>query len=403
MTDASYKLLHRDGAPDWRTQMLKLLLRQLHHGRLTIVRPDGLTVSHGRAHDGPDAVLVLHRWRAVRRFVLAGDVGFGESFVAGDWSSPDLAALIELFASNDEALRKTVSGFAVTRLANRLRHAVNSNTRRGSRRNILAHYDLGNRFYAQWLDRGMTYSSALYTDRAPMLETAQDEKLNAIVAALDLRGGERVAEIGCGWGGLAERLAREGCHVTAVTLSPAQLAYARQRIADAGLSDRVDVVLRDYRDLDGRFDRVVSIEMIEAVGYTFLPTFFERIRALLAPDGAAVLQAITIANHRFDFYRRSPDFIQRHVFPGGLLPSPLLMQTLSRQAGLSMTEQMRFGASYALTLAEWARRFHVKWPDIEKLGFDARFQRLWTYYLAYCEGGFRSGAIDVGLYRLAIA
>lgn len=403
MTDASCNLPRRESVPDWRGHVMKLLLRQLRHGRLTIIRPDGRTVSHGRTTDGPDAVLVLHRWRAVRRFLLGGDVGFGESFVAGDWSSPDLASLIELFASNDEALRKTVSGFAVTRLANRLRHAINRNTRRGSRRNILAHYDLGNHFYAHWLDRGMTYSSALFSDRSPTLETAQDEKLDAIVAALGLRGGERVVEIGCGWGGLAERLAREGCHVTAITLSPSQLAYARQRIADAGLSDRVEVVLKDYRDLDGCFDRVVSIEMIEAVGYTFLPTFFQRIRSLLAPGGSAVLQAITIADHRFDFYRRSPDFIQRHVFPGGLLPSPRLMQTLSSQAGLSMIEHMRFGASYALTLAEWAKRFQMTWPDIEKLGFDERFQRLWIYYLAYCEGGFRSNAIDVGLYRLSQA
>lgn len=404
MTDTSCDLgRHQSSATGWRAHATKVLLRQLDHGRLTIVMPDGQTVSHGHATAGTDAVLVLHRWRAVRRFILGGDVGFGESFVAGDWSSPDLPALIALFAANDEALRRTISGLAVTRFANRLRHAVNRNTRRGSRRNILAHYDLGNRFYAHWLDRGMTYSSALFTERTPTLEAAQDEKLDAIVAALDLRGGERIVEIGCGWGGLAERLAREGCHVTAITLSPAQFAYARQRIADAGLSDRVEILLKDYRDLDGRFDRVVSVEMIEAVGYRYLPAFFQRIRSLLAPHGAAVLQAITIADQRFDFYRRSPDFIQRHIFPGGLLPSPQLMQTLSSEAGLSMTEHMRFGASYALTLAEWTRRFQTMWPDIEKLGFDERFQRLWIYYLAYCEGGFRSNAIDVGLYRLSNA
>lgn len=402
MTDASLENHRREAATGgWRYRLMKLLLRHLHDGRLTVVTPDGRAFSYGSPSAERQAVIVLHRWRAVRRFMTGGDVGIGESFVDGDWSSPDLALLVELVASNSETLRKSISGPAVTRAVNLFRHAINRNTRRGSRRNIIAHYDLGNRFYSHWLDRGMVYSSALFTDKSHTLETAQAEKLDTIVAALDLRGGERVAEIGCGWGGLAERIAREGCHVTAITLSPAQLAYARARVEEAGLLDRVTFVLQDYRDLAGTFDRVVSVEMIEAVGRTYLPTFFDRIHKLLKPGGMAVLQAITIADHRLPFYQRSPDFIQRHVFPGGFLPSPLLMKELSRDVGLSMVEHMRFGFSYSRTLAEWARRFREAWPDIQSLGFDDRFHRLWTYYLAYCEGGFRSGAIDVGLYRLS--
>ncbi len=396
----------RDGrarVSGWRARLSQALMRKLRHGRLTIVTPEGQHVVCGRDGTGLEATLVIHRWRMVRRFMVGGDVAFGESFVDGDWSSPDVATLIELFASNDENLRRSVSGLVASRLVNQLRHAVNRNSRPGSRRNIMAHYDLGNRFYEHWLDRGMTYSSAVFTEAAQTLEDAQSAKLDAVVAALDLRGGERVLEIGCGWGGLAERLAREGCHVTAVTLSPSQLAYAKTRVEAAGLEDRVTFVLQDYRDITGRFDRIVSIEMIEAVGIAFLPTYFQRLRELLEPHGTAVLQAITIADHRFPFYARTPDFIQRYVFPGGMLPSPSLMQSLSKSVGLTISDPMLFGKSYARTLAEWGQRFKGAWPEIQPLGFDAAFQRLWTYYLAYCEGGFRSGAIDVGLYRLTPA
>ena len=384
----------------WRARLIRALLRHLRHGRLTVVTPEGERVVCGHASDGPDATLVLHRWRTVRRCITGGDVAFGEAYIDGDWSSPDLATVIEMFASNDESLRRNVSGFVATRLVNQLRHAVNRNSRPGSRRNILAHYDLGNRFYEQWLDSGMTYSSGVFTEAAQTLEDAQSAKLDAVVAALDLRGGERIVEIGCGWGGLAERLAREGCHVTAVTLSPSQLAYAQARIAAAGLADRVTFVLQDYRDIVGRFDRVVSIEMIEAVGIAYLPTYFRRLKELLEPNGTAVLQAITISDLRFPFYARTPDFIQRYVFPGGMLPSPSLMQSLSQSVGLTLSDPMLFGTSYARTLSEWGHRFKGAWPNIQPLGFDAAFQRLWTYYLAYCEGAFRSGAIDVGLYRL---
>ena len=385
----------------WQARLIRGVLRNLEHGTLTVVTPAGVAVTCGGTAPGAEATIVLHRWRTARRLIIGGDVAFGESYIDGDWSSPDIPALIELFASNGERLRRSISGFVPSRLVNGLLHARNRNTRKGSRRNIVAHYDLGNTFYERWLDGGMQYSSALYhDDELQTLEAAQAAKLDAIVTALDLRGGERILEIGCGWGALAERLAREGCHVTGITLSPAQLAYAQARLARAGLAQNTTFVLQDYRDTIGRYDRIVSVEMIEAVGEAFLPAFFRTIRDRLESDGLAVLQAITITDERFPFYARTPDFIQRYVFPGGMLPSPSLMRSLSASAGMAAEHMLGFATSYARTLAEWRNRFLAAWPDIEPLGFDTGFQRMWEYYLAYCEGAFRSRATDVSLYRL---
>ena len=249
----------------------------------------------------------------------------------------------------------------------------------------------------------MSYSSALYARPGDTLEDAQTTKQDRIIEALDARPGERVLEIGCGWGGMAERLARRGCHVTGLTLSPAQLDYARNRVAAAGLADRVDLRLQDYRDVDGTFDRIVSVEMIEAVGQDYWPAFFRCLRDRLKAGGTAVVQAITIADDRFASYARHPDFIQRYIFPGGMLLSPGLMLRQSEAAGLTCATDLLFGASYAETLAEWKRRFEAAWTAIAADGFDESFKRKWIYYLAYCAGGFRSGAIDVGLYRLAHA
>ena len=334
--------------------------------------------------------------------MLGGEAAFAEAYVDGDWSSPDLPALIELAACNDEALRRMVSGFVPARILNRLRHGLRANSRRGSRRNIVAHYDLGNAFYGRWLDAGMMYSSGLYRTGRESLEEAQEAKLDRIVAGLDLRGGERVLEIGCGWGGLAERLGRLGCSVTGITLSPAQLAYGRERIESAGLAGRVELRRQDYRDVQGRFDRIVSVEMIEAVGQAYWPTYFSTLRDRLAPGGLAVVQAITISDARFPFYARSPDFIQRHIFPGGMLPSPSILARSGAAAGLGLETLELFGHSYAQTLVAWRERFAQAWSEIERLGgFDEAFRRMWEFYLAYCEGGFRAAAIDVGIYRLS--
>jgi cyclopropane-fatty-acyl-phospholipid synthase len=375
------------------------VVRSLKIGHLIIETPSGARVEGRGELEGPRATLNLHRWRTMRRLMFGGDVGFAEAYLDGDWTTPDLATLIELAALNERALSEVTAGRWFTRLTHRLRHLLRANTKSGSRRNIEAHYDLGNDFYRLWLDPSMTYSSALYAEPRQSLEDAQDNKLARIMDLLALDGGERVLEIGCGWGRLAERLATErNTHVTGLTLSPSQLAGAKERIAKAGAADKADLRLQDYRDVTETFDRVVSIEMIEAVGEKYWPNYFGKIAAVLKPGGRAVLQVITIADERFEQYRRNADFIQRYIFPGGMLPSHGVMLKQIRQAGLAFTSLETFGESYARTLNEWNRRFQRAWPQIEGMGYSRRFKRTWEYYLAYCEGGFRSKAIDVGLY-----
>lgn len=365
-------------------------------GRLVIVVPDGRRFVVNGRKPGPEAELVVHDWRFVRRVLSAGTVGVGESFIAGEWSSPDVTAFLELFARNSDATEEALVARPFVRMLLSLRHLLNSNTRRGSKRNISAHYDLGNAFYSAWLDRSMTYSSALYETGANDLETAQKEKYRALARATDIQPGHRVLEVGCGWGGFAEVLAAEfGCHVTALTISREQHAFATKRIADAGLSDRVDIKLSDYRDERGLYDRIVSVEMFEAVGERYWPAFFQMMAERLQPGGRAGIQVITIQDRMFPAYRRTPDFIQRHVFPGGMLPPPGKLAELGRRVGLPISFERVFGLDYARTLAEWRDRFRDAWPAIEPLGFDQRFQRLWEFYLHYCEAGFRAGNIDV--------
>lgn len=371
---------------------INALLSKVRHGRLTLVTPSGARLTHTQTAPGPEGVMVLHRWRALHRLLFGGDVAAGETYMDGDWSSPDLASLIELVARNTSLIH-AIGGSWLARAVNRVRHRMNANTKRGSRRNIMRHYDLGNEFYAAWLDPGMTYSSALYRSPCDTLEDAQTAKQDRAIDLMAMRGGERVLEIGCGWGGLAARMTeRVPCQVTGVTLSPAQLSVALRRVPEA------DLLLRDYRDVTGTFDRIVSIEMLEAVGEAWWPTYFSTIHDRLRPGGFAVLQAITIADDRFDAYRTCADFIQRYIFPGGMLPSMTEMRRQIANAGLVLQSVETFGDSYALTLAEWRRRFINAWPRIAAQGFDERFKRMWDYYLSYTEGGFRAGATDVGLY-----
>ena len=376
--------------------LMRRLLAALECGSLAIVTPHGARLQHQAAQPGPAAELILHRWRALRRLLFGGDVGFAEAYLDGDWSSPDLSALFELAARNGPALSSSTQGIWPAQLLNRLSHMLRANTRTGSRRNIEAHYDLGNEFYQLWLDSGMSYSSALYLHPKMTLEEAQAAKQDRVLELLGAEQGQQVLEIGLGWGGLAERLARAGCAVTGLTLSPAQLEYAAKRLADLP----VQPVLRDYRDESGRYDRIVSIEMIEAVGEEYWPAYFAKLKQCLAPGGAAVLQAITIDHAQFPQYRRQPDFIQRYIFPGGMLPSPEIIQAQAARVGLAVAARQNFGLDYARTLEEWRARFERAWPSIAAQGFPPRFRRLWNYYLSYCEGGFRAGQIDVGLWRL---
>ena len=381
--------------------ILSRLVGMIEHGEIHIQTPSGEVIRGAGAHPGPVGRLTLHRARAVRRLLLDGDIGFGESYMAGDWSSPDLAALIEVVALNHDRMMPALSGSPLARLAHRLLHLGHANTKRGSAKNIPAHYDLGNDFYAAWLDPDMTYSSGLYEQAGWTLEQAQTAKQDAVIDGLRLAGGERVLEIGCGWGALARRLAREhGCHVTGLTLSSAQLDHARGCVGDGYGRGAVDLRLQDYRDVRGSFDRIVSIEMLEAVGKAFWPTYFSTLRDRLRPGGTAVLQVITMADAPFATYQHSVDFIQRHIFPGGMIPTDGLVRSHAQAHGLVLDGFRAFGAGYAQTLNHWRERFHRAWPKLRGAEFDDRFQRKWDFYLSYCEGGFRAGLLDVGLYQL---
>ena len=392
------------GVEEMFASALNPLIRRIRYGGLTIVTPSGGRIVYHAPAPGPEACIMLHRWRAVRRLLIGGDVAFAEAYMKGDWSTPDLTAVIELAARNAETLDSAIGGGPVVRTVNRLRHAMRANTKRGSRRNIEAHYDLGNDFYALWLDETMTYSSAIYeAGGQESLEEAQARKISRIGDMLDVDTAKTVLEIGCGWGALGRALAARGAHVTGLTLSPSQLEWARRSGDEAGLSERLDLRLEDYRDARGTFDRIVSIEMIEAVGERYWPDYFEAISQRLRKGGCAVLQAITIADDRFEAYRKAADFIQRYVFPGGMLPSKATMERSAADAGLKIVACETFADSYAITLAEWRRRMLHAWPQISAQGFDIRFRRLWEYYLCYCEAGFRQRTIDVGLYKLVHA
>jgi cyclopropane-fatty-acyl-phospholipid synthase len=378
------------------------ILSLIEVGRLVIELPSGAKLERIGACEGPRAEVKLNNWRALRRLAFGGDVGVATAYFENDWSTSDLTALFELAALNGQRFMDALGGSAPFRAFNWLAHRAKANTKRGSRRNIEAHYDLGNEFYRLWLDAKMIYSSAIFAPANATLEQAQEAKLQRIVDRLQLAGGDSVLEIGCGWGGLAATIAQNSAaRVTGVTISPAQLDSARALVQEKSLEDRVELRLQDYRDISGRFDRIVSIEMVEAVGREFMPRYFDMIRERLTPGGLCVLQAITIAEDRFADYCRRPDFIQRYIFPGGFLPSKTFLRETIEQAGLKLTAVENFGGSYALTLREWRRRFLNAWPEIERLGFGPSFKRLWEYYLCYCEAGFRAGAIDVGIYSLA--
>ncbi len=371
------------------------LAARLRRGRLTIVLPDSRVRVFQGQEPGPEATLEIRRGRLARRYLTAGGLGFAESFVDGDWDTPDLVRLLLLLDLNADAWSGYYGSFAC-RLAGRLGHALRANHRRGSRRNIRAHYDLGNAFFAAWLDPTMLYSSAYFAAGEEDLGRAQIEKCRRLARRIELGADQTLLEIGSGWGAFAILAAREfGARVTSITISREQHELARRRVFEEGLGERVEIRFEDYRDVAGRFDRIASIEMMEAVGEAYWPTFFGKLRERLAPGGIAGLQVITVADRHFEAYRQSPDFIQRYIFPGGMLPSPRALARAYGAAGLQEVEREAFGRHYARTLGHWHARFQAAWQDIARQGFDERFKRIWTYYLAYCEAGFRSGSIDV--------
>ncbi|MDK2761534.1 MAG: cyclopropane-fatty-acyl-phospholipid synthase family protein [Sphingopyxis sp.] len=359
--------------------------------------PDGSVRLLGGRGKGPTAVVHLHRWAALARLTLLGSVGWYRAWEAGEWSSPDPVPLFDLFNRNAESLGNVARARGPWRWLNKALHALNRNDRRGSRRNILAHYDLGNDFYRLWLDPTMNYSSAMFTDPAQSFEDAQTAKVDAILDRLDLRSGGRLLEIGCGWGALGERaVERHDVLYTGITLSPAQRDVADARLSAVDLSGRSRVDICDYRDVQGAYDAIASVEMVEAVGEAYWPAYLDAIARLLRPGGKAAIQYILIQDALFERYAASSDFIQAYIFPGGCLISESRFRALAEGRGLIWRDVHRFGGDYAETLRQWRGRFDaaVRANDLPP-GFDDRFVRLWRYYLQYCEGGFRGGGIDV--------
>lgn len=388
------------GLPTAARRLLNLLTR-LRVGTLDMQTPDGRMLRFGQG-EAPRAALHVSDWHWCSEVLRSGDVGLGEAYIAGRWHSPDLPALLRLCLANREALESAVYGKVWGRWWYRLRHLWRRNSRSGSRRNIHAHYDLGNDFYRLWLDGSMTYSSAWFEgSRDQPLAVAQRAKMKRALDELGVAPGGHVLEIGCGWGAMAEYAARHGVQLTGVTLSPAQLAWAQERLAIQGLSGRATLRLQDYRDIDdGPYDAIVSIEMFEAVGEAYWPQFFDTLRRQLRPGGRACVQSITIRDDLFARYRSGTDFIQQYVFPGGLLPSPTVFRAAAQRAGLRVVNELAFGLDYAETLRRWRHEFIRREPEVRAQGFGSDFLRLWEFYLAYCEAAFDAGTTDVMQFTL---
>jgi len=365
-------------------------------GGITLTLPSGKIHRIGYAKPGIDCDLQVKNFRPVWNAVRRGAVGFSESYMAGNVESSDITAVLRFYLQNREQLNKAASPVFHKSIGDRLFHMLRANTKAGSRRNISAHYDLGNEFYALWLDPTMSYSSAFFGAGATELEAGQLAKYDLVLDALRLENPSDVLEIGCGWGGFAERAADRGHRVTGLTISTEQLAYSRNR-----LKDRAEIRFQDYRDTTETFDAIASIEMIEAVGESNWPTYFRVLRDRLKPGGAAAVQAITIAERLYPGYRAKADFIQRYIFPGGMLPTKSILAEQAAAAGLRFETVSCFGQDYARTLAMWRERFEASWSAVSKLGFDEQFRRRWRYYLCYCEAGFGEAAIDVGVYRFS--
>jgi cyclopropane-fatty-acyl-phospholipid synthase len=399
----SYVISVTPGNLDTRLSDLPRLVRlalgfgsRLRRGTLDVTLPDGRVVRLGGLEPGPAGAMMVYNYSFATRLLNGGDIGIAEAYLNGDWDTPDLTQFLYVFCVNHELIKAMLGNKPAMRFIQMVQHWFNRNTRRQARRNIYAHYDIGNAFYSAWLDSSMTYSSALFEDDTADLTAAQKNKYRRLAEAIDLRPGQKLLEIGCGWGGFAEFVAKTfGADVVGLTISREQRDFAQKRIHEAGLADKVEIRLQDYRDERNRYDRIASIEMIEAVGEQFWPKYFSQLRDRLLPGGLAGIQAITIQDSMFQSYRREVDFIQCYIFPGGMLPSPQILKSLGERFGIPIIRERIFGQDYAKTLATWRNNFHSAWPNLKPLGFDDRFRRLWEYYLSYCEAGFLSGNIDV--------
>ena len=371
-------------------------LSKMQRGRLDFRLPDGRMFRAEGTKPGPAAEVTIVNPDCFARLVRDGDLGFAEAYLDGWWTTPDLQGFLDLMQQGNEEVYDAFPGFALVRAYERLRFWLQGNSRTGARKNIAYHYDLGNDFYKLWLDDSMTYSSALFKTGQESLEKAQEQKYASMVDQMDAKPGDHVLEIGCGWGGFAEYAAgKRGLRVTGLTISQAQHDFAVARIAKAGLSDRVEIKLQDYRDETGTYDGIASIEMFEAVGEKYWPVYFDTVMARLRPGGRATFQIITIADARFETYRNTVDFIQKYVFPGGMLPSPTVLRAEVERAGLKFLDSIEFGKSYSTTLRRWHDSFNARWTEVAGMGFDERFRRMWNFYLTSCAGAFEGGNCDV--------
>lgn len=397
MSNNSIVLTNTSKYSEW-TKLLFKLLSNIEFGSLKLFTPEG-EVFHfnGTKKNEVQVELIIKDWRVSEYLFTKGDIGLGESYIEGFWESSHIENLIEFGVLNSASLEKVIKGSLLKIIFYRLKHMLNRNSVKGSAKNIHAHYDLGNSFYSLWLDKSMTYSSAIF-DEDLDLYSAQQKKYERIFKRLNAKPGDHVLEIGCGWGGFAEYACSRGLKVTAVTISNEQFKYAKDRLKPYGNFAKIE--LCDYRNIKGKFDFIVSIEMFEALGESYWPKYFSQVNKLLSPKGTAVIQTITINDEDFKSYRKGTDFIQQYIFPGGMLPSPSVFEKVSKASGLSISGKFEFGLSYAKTLKVWESNFRSCLADVRKIGFDERFIRTWEFYLKYCEGAFLVGKTNVIQYVL---
>lgn len=386
----------------WEILLLKGI-KKFSYGSIQIEFSDGYIENIKAKKPGPKAMLKINKPNAAKEIIQGGSVAFAESYINKDISTDNLTNLIHYCALNNDQAESTFNISILKKIIHKIFHYKNKNTKNQAKKNISFHYDLGNKFYEYWLDKTMTYSSAIFNNKSIELEAAQNNKYKKLAELSAIKNGDQILEIGCGWGGFAEFIGNNyDCNLTAVTISKEQYEYTKKRIFDANLSHKIEVLLCDYRNITGKFDKIVSIEMFEAVGKQYWNTFFKKIENILKPKGSISLQLITIDDNIYDVYKTNPDFIQKYIFPGGMLPSDKILKELINKTSLKINSIDSFSKDYAKTLNIWNKEFNKKWDKIEKLGFDENFKLLWNYYLSYCEGGFLSKNIDLKQIKLSL-